>query len=292
MASSGTPRALRLGLLGHPVGHSLSPALHRAALEAVGLRGDYALFDVEASELPGWVARLRAGELDGLNVTIPHKLAVAPLCDELEGAAGTLGAVNTLTRSPAGAVIGYNTDVSGLARAVREAFPGLPLAGRVVGVVGAGGAGHAAVLAADALGAGAIRLCNRSLARAEGLASRLGPHLAARIEVHGLDAVARGAALVLQATSLGMGLAPGSPPWQALQSDARAWLAGMAADGAVLDLVYRPEDTPWCAAARALGRSAAAGLGMLVHQAAEAFALWTGREPPRETMTEAARRAM
>ncbi|TNF27476.1 MAG: hypothetical protein EP329_19365, partial [Deltaproteobacteria bacterium] len=113
--------AWRLGLVGHPVGHSLSPAIHEAALASCGLIGEYALLDREERELAALVAELRRGERHGLNVTIPYKLAVARCVDALAGAATALGAVNTLVRDGE-RVVGHNTDVAGLVRAVREAL--------------------------------------------------------------------------------------------------------------------------------------------------------------------------
>lgn len=282
----------RLGLLGHPLGHSLSPVIHGAALEALGVDGAYALHDVEEAALAGFVARVRAGELDGINVTIPYKLAVAGLCDRLEGAGAALGAVNTLARAADGAVVGHNTDVGGLARAVREAL-GDVARGGVVAVVGAGGAGYAAVLAASSLGARRVRVWNRTRERAEALVARLGAVVSTPLEVADNAARAADAAtLLLQATSVGLSVAPSDAAWPGEVAAAAEVVAAMAADGAVYDLVYRPARTVWCAAAEASGRRAVSGLGMLVHQAADAFALWTGHEPPRDVMRAAAEAAL
>lgn len=284
---------LRLGLLGHPLGHSLSPVIHQAALEALGLPGAYLLYDVDAAGLAAAVARLRGGELDGLNVTIPYKLDAAALCDRLEGPAAVLGAVNTLVRGDGGVVVGHNTDVTGLVRAVGEGLG--EGAGRgVVAVLGAGGAAHAAVIAAERLGATRVRLWNRTRARGEALVARLAGEVGVALEVaDDASAAAEGARLLLQSTSVGLSVGPAAgDAWGRDVALAAGIVGAMAADGAVYDLVYRPARTVWCAAAEASGRRAASGLGMLVHQAADALALWTGGAPPRDVMRRAAEAAL
>lgn len=278
----------RFALLGHPVGHSLSPTLHAAALRVTGLAGSYALVDVLTADLAEQVARLRRGELDGLNVTVPHKLAAAALCDRLAPSAERLGAVNTLVRAASGEVVGHNTDLPGLVAAVAAAWPASVLAGRPACVVGAGGAARAAVFAAAELGASEVRVLNRTRARAEALALALGPACPAPLEVvedprGGLD----GVALVLQAASVGMGTTPGDASWLEARDAASSALVYAPADAVVMDLVYRPPETPWVAAARARGLRAEHGLAMLAHQAALAFALWTGVAPPVEEMLAA-----
>ena len=283
-----------LGLLGGSLGHSLSPVIQRAALASAGLDGDYALVEVDAAGVAAAIEALRRGAWHGLNVTLPHKVLAASLVDRLEGAAEALGAVNTLVRAPDGAVVGHNTDVSGLGRAAREELALGPLAGAAVAVIGAGGAARAAVLAALALGAGEVRVANRTPERAHELVRALGErHGEARLLVaDDATAAARGAALLLQASSHGMGLAPDAGPWSEALSEALPSVAALAPGAGVLDLVYRPRRTPWCAAAATLGRPAAHGLGMLVHQAADAFALWTGRVAPRAWLRAAAEEAL
>jgi len=283
--------AWRLGLLGHPLGHSLSPAIHEAALAACGLTGEYVLYEVDAPALADAVERLRRGERDGLNVTIPHKVAVVHAVDGLAGAAAALGAVNTLVRD-GGRVVGHNTDVGGLVRAVREAFSLGDLRGEPVAIVGAGGAARAAALAAAQLGAGVVRIANRTPDRARDLVLALvGAGL--RVELApDFVAAARGAALLLQASSLGLGLAATAAAWATAMLTIEPVIAALAPDAKVFDLVYRPEVTPWCAAAHASGRRAASGLGMLVHQAADAFTLWTGHTPPRAPLLAAAQAAL
>jgi shikimate dehydrogenase len=274
-------RRWALGLLGTRVGHSLSPVLHGAALASVGLEGTYTALEApDEASLATAIAALRAGALDGLNVTIPWKTAAARRCDVLVGEAARLGAVNTLVHG-GGGLAGHNTDVTGLLAALAEAGVG-PLAGRPCAVIGAGGAARAALLVAERLGAGELRLWNRTGARAEALASELGMGRA----TDRLEAALDGAALVLQASASGMDLADADA--SALASELSGPLALTASDAHVCDLVYRPRRTAWLRAAREIGRTAQDGLPMLVHQAAAAFTLWTGRHPDVSAMRTAA----
>jgi shikimate dehydrogenase len=283
----------RLGLLGHPVGHSVSPAMHRAALAACGYRGDYELIDVPPGALGSHLERLRGGRLDGLNVTVPHKGEAAGLCDLLTPAARLAGAVNTLVRAASGHVEGHNTDIAGLRAALAHAFPETPWRGRPAAVLGAGGAGRAAVLAAIESGAAEVRVHNRTVARAQALCSELGPHVGVALVVVAEEReAARGAALILQATTRGMSCQVGGPAWSEAHDHALGVLAAAAPGAAVLDLVYRPRETPWVAAARASGLHADDGLEMLVQQAAAAFALWTGAHPDPSVMRAAAEAAL
>lgn len=284
---------LHLGLLGHPVAHSVSPAMHEAALRACELAGNYSLFDVLPGALGPYVERLRAGGLDGLNVTVPHKGEVVGLCDRLAPEAGLAGAVNTLVRAADGAIEGHNTDIAGLVSALERAFATTPWRGRSAAVLGAGGAGRAAVLAAFQAGAAEVRVWNRTLERAERLVAELGARVTgALVARRGIDDAVAGSALVLQATTRGMATVPGDPAWLEARGEAEAALGGAAADASVLDLVYRPRETPWVAAARRRGLAADDGLEMLVQQAAWAFRLWTKRQPDPDLMRAAALRSV
>ncbi len=285
--------AVELGLLGRPVSHSLSPVLHEAALGAVGLRGRYRLHDVGEGELAGWVARLREGEVDGLNVTIPHKIAAAGLCDRLVGPAAALGVVNTLARGADGQVEGSNTDVVGLRRAIAAAFPSTPIVGAPVCVIGAGGAAHAAVLAAAAFSPSQIRVANRTADRGRALVSRLSSVVdVPLVALSRFEDAAAGAALLLQATSYGMGLTPGSREWESAYDKLRPVVGALGPAAGVMDLVYRPPVTVWCAAAHHADKLAAAGLQMLVNQAVESFGRWTGRRVDPGIMMTAAKEAL
>ena len=195
----------RLGLLGHPVAHSLSPLLHTAALRATGQEGTYELIDCPPEHLAHAVARLRRGEYDGLNATIPHKEALVGLVDRLSRSAAALGAVNTLVRTADGDVEGHNTDLEGLVSALVQRWPATPWRWHPATVVGAGGAARAAVAAAAHLGASEVRVTNRTPERAQALATALQPTSDVPVVAHSADTAFDGAGLVLQATSAGMG---------------------------------------------------------------------------------------
>jgi len=261
-----------LGLVGHPIGQSLSPVMHEAALRRASLAGSYVRFDTsDAAELAAIFARLRRGEIDGLNVTVPHKLAAFAACDRRSPVADLVGAVNTLMRAQDGALVGWNTDLPGLVAAARAAWSEPVSATHPAAlIVGAGGAAPAAMLAAQLLGAREVRVWNRTAARAEALVSRLGFGIA----VADARAAAADVSLVIQASSHGMAFA--GAELAAASEEAADVIAETAPDARVVDLVYRPRPTAWVSAAQRLGRDAVDGLEMLVQQAALSFELWTG----------------
>ena len=197
--------------------------------------------------------------------------------------AAACGAVNTLSYTAEGGVVGHNTDVSGLVRAVRRAFPSLE--GDACCIHGAGGAARAAVLAADALGMSEIRVMNRTPAKAVALVAALDGHVRARLLDLGQRPEAfRDVTLVLQAASHGMGLHPGAMAFDEALGYARARIALTSTQACVFDLVYHPTETVWTRAAHSMDRVASSGLSMLVYQAAEAFACWTGVAPSVDAM--------
>ncbi len=248
------------GVIGWPIAHSKSPAIHRFWLRALGIEGDYSRFAVRPDELGAAVRALPALGIAGVNVTVPHKVAVLDWLDGASAEAAAIGAVNTvLVRD--GGLWGTNTDIEGFAG---------PLAGRHVEhavVVGAGGAARAVLPALARLGVRRITVMNRSVAKARALLEGL--------EIEGdavpLAAAAPDADLLVNASSLGM---KGEPP---LRLD-----LGALPDGAtVYDIVYAPLETELLAAARARGLRTIDGLEMLVGQAAVAFELFYGAKPPR-----------
>ncbi len=277
----------RLGLIGHPLSHSVSPTLHRAALKTTGLEGDYRLYDRSAVNLSEIVSELRRGELDGLNVTIPHKERVLAYVDRLEGAALALGAVNTLVRASDGCIEGHNTDLQGLVDALRERWPNVPWSGSPATVIGAGGAARAAVMAALEVGASEVRVTNRSAQRAERLADDFQQLSLERVVARPAEDAFEGSALVLQASAIGMGWASTHPQWSDALEAAALGLAHVSAQAVLFDLVYTPRVTPWISAARERGLESDDGVKMLVAQAAASFRLWTGREPRLEAMHQA-----
>jgi len=273
-------------LLGHPVHHSLSPAMHNAAFRAIGMDAVYATQDVPPATLGTAVEALRADDCLGANVTVPHKQAVLALLDDLTDESLTVGAVNTIIRGSDGRLTGSNTDARGLEHWLRSAAGARGLDGQAALVLGGGGAARAAVMALGRCGAGSVLVLNRTPARALAIVADLQPRLpGVALDWGKLDAAGRPAArpvgIVVNATSLG--LSGEAPPLHA------SWLGP---DAWAIDLVYNPPETPFLAAARAVGARADHGLGMLVHQAALAFALWTGREAPLAVFEDAAQRAV
>lgn len=284
----------RVGLIGWPVEHSVSPAMHNAAFEALGLGWRYTLLPTAPGKLQATLAGLEAQGYRGANVTVPHKQSVMPHLDEITAAAQAIGAVNTLTRQ-GGRWTGHNTDGDGFLAALHEA--GFEPAGRHALVLGAGGGARAVVYALSQAGC-AVVLHNRTPQRAAELAQQMhragakapvtwvpaaaGPagasaQLAAVLEVARFD-------LLVNATPVGM--------WPRI--DTSPWPEAVPFPGhcIVFDLVYNPEETRLLAQARAAGATAIGGLGMLVHQGALAFALWTGHTPPLDVMRAAAENSL
>lgn len=261
-----------VGIIGDPVAHSLSPAIHNAAFRSLGLDWVYVAFPVLAEQVSAALAGMRALGITGLNVTMPHKPAAAVAVDRLSATAAALGAVNTVVRRDDG-LHGESTDGEGLLRALR-AEPGFDPDGRRCLVVGAGGSARAAILALAGAGAREVVVVARrseAAARAAALAGHRG-RVGHADEVADVD-------LVVHATPAGMGVDRSPLPIDP---------ARLASGQVVVDLVYDPPLTPLVAAARAGGATAVNGLGMLVHQAALSFRLWTGVDPPLDVMTSAA----
>ncbi|MEB2310676.1 MAG: shikimate dehydrogenase [Sorangiineae bacterium] len=269
----------RFVLVGHPVAHSLSPEIHRAAYRVLGLEHRYDLVDApDEAALARVVDALRAGELDGANVTVPWKRAALALCDRADALARDAGAANVLTRAPDGAVVASNTDAPALADELARlgARPG------VASVIGSGGAALSAVMACRALGvARVVALARRWTAVTRAGFERLGAEPAP------FDRVPADSAIVVQATSAGMVGADAGDAVAALVDWER-----LPADAVGYDVVYDPPLTPFVAAARRAGRVAESGLGMLIGQAVRAMGIWLGATPPAAPLREAARRAI
>jgi shikimate dehydrogenase len=277
------PRRLRVGLIGDPVAHSLSPAIHQPALDALGIAATYELWPTSAEHVADRIASLRAPDVLGANITVPHKVAAMALVDEVTPLARRAGAINTLIPRE-GRLTGDNTDISGFATALRDTgFAQGRWAATTALVIGAGGAARAVVLALDGLGVTAITIANRSDERARQLVADLAP---LPLRAIGLTGAALGAALattdlLVNATSLG---------WRAGESPLSPnELAALPPAALVADLTYR--DTDLLRAARARDLPTLDGLAMLVHQAARSFELWTGRPAPVTAMFAAAVRA-
>jgi shikimate dehydrogenase len=259
----------RFAVIGDPIAHSKSPAMHTAAFRALGLPHTYEAVRVTADELPRIVQALREGQYDGLNVTVPHKLAALALADDV--ATPGMAAANTLVRADDGRVVAHNTDAPALAEELRLlAGPGAPWASRRALVLGSGGAALAAIAALRSLGARDIVVRARTPRPDATQPWQRSPASEAR------------SLAVVQATSAGMtGADPGDPLAHVV-----AWEA-LAPDAVALDVVYTPPDTPFLAAARARGLRCANGLGMLARQGALAFELWLGIPAPFAVMRAA-----
>jgi len=264
-------------VIGSPVRHSLSPAMHNAAFRAMGLDWIYLAFEVAPERVAAAAAGVRALGLGGLSVTIPHKAAVTAVMDELSPAAQAVGAVNTVVRTGNGRLRGENTDGAGFLASLAD--EGFDPAGRRCLVVGAGGAARAVVDALGGAGAAEVVVVNRSQARAHEVIT-----LAGGVGRVGSPADVAEADLVVNATPLG--LAGGEV--DVLPVDVERLGAGQL----VVDLIPNPLVTPLMAAARLRGASVAGGLGMLVHQGALAFELWTGVAAPLDVMRAAAMDAL
>ena len=254
----------RVVLLGHGISYSASPAMHSAAFRSAGLDWSYELCDVPPERLAPAVAALRGAASRGANVTIPHKVSVMPLLDELDEKAEAAGAVNTITRA-GDRLLGSNTDVEGVRAALAET--GLEPSGATAVVLGAGGSAKAAGAALKG-----ARLT--FVARRPGAAAGL-PGEVLSWDDPGWRTLVGGADLLLNATPLGRG---GELPLPA---------SGLPRHGAVIDLVYRNEGTPLVRAARERGLRCADGWTVLLAQGAAAFEAWTGRPAPLAAMRAA-----
>jgi shikimate dehydrogenase len=266
-----TPIAIgRLVLLGHPVAHSLSPRFQNAALAAAGIPLRYEALDVAPAALGRTLDALIEARAAG-NVTIPHKAAVAARCDLRTALADRVGAVNTFWCTLDGRLCGDNTDVAGFDAAVRALLGHEPPAGLQVALLGAGGSASAVLAAVERWPDAQARVWSRTPERAAELTARF-----ARVSrsVADRDRALDGAALIVNATPLGL---HDHDPYP-------VEIHALPPRSAVLDLVYRPGETPWVRAARRAGHQGADGLPMLVEQGVQAFARWFGAPSDREVV--------
>ncbi len=265
-------------VIGSPVRHSLSPVIYNAAFAALGMDWTYLAFDVASGGGRSAVDAMRALRLGGLSVTMPHKADVAGAVDRLMPEARALNAVNCVTWD-SGELVGHNTDGAGLVASL-ELGEGFSVSGRSCHVVGAGGAARSVVRALAEAGAAEVVVVNRTAPKAAATAE-----LAGAIGRVGQSSDASSADIVINATSVGMA---GTPAAHELPVDVSLLHSAQT----VVDLVYHPLQTPLLRAAAQVGAHTVGGLGMLVHQAALQFELWTGVAAPLDTMHTAARRAI
>ncbi|WP_407186096.1 shikimate dehydrogenase [Bradyrhizobium centrosematis] len=273
-------KKLLTGLIGAPIAHSASPAMHERAAEALGLRGHYQLIEVAGADATGLSMMLegvRRLGFAGVNVTYPYKEAIVPLLDALAPGAASMGAVNTVVVKD-GRLTGHNTDTTGFARAVA---PLLAPSGNAIALIGAGGVGKAIAFALASLDVTDIRIFDSEPARAEKLAALLARQAGARVAASVEDAL-DGATGLVNGTPVGMLPNRGMPVPAALLHE-RLWVA---------DAVYTPLITPLLAAARERGAKIMTGRELAIYQAADAFELFTGLAPSIEVMGEAFDEAM
>ncbi len=269
-------------MFGCPVEHSLSPAMHNAAIAALGLHYTYIPFSVRPDDIGPAIHSLTTLGIVGINLTIPHKERVLPFLDEVAAEARAIGAVNTV-HNVDGRLVGYNTDGDGFAAPLARL--GWIPSGGVAVLLGAGGAARSVAHRLAREGASVV-LANRTLERARCLADEVNA-LAGRQAANALDAGDRealGAAvaradLLVNCTSVGMHPREDEMPDVPVQ----AFRAGLL----VYDLIYNPPETALLRAARAAGAATLNGVQMLVHQGAAAFRIWTGMDPPVDVMERA-----
>ena len=255
---------MRLCVIGDPVGHSLSPRIHRQFMEKCGVAGSYEAMTVTAETLEDFVAQGRRGAWDGCNVTMPLKERILPLLDAVEPWTASCGAVNTVCFRN-GRAVGYNTDGPGVVESLR--LRGFAPAGQAALVLGAGGPAKAAALALAQAGC-RVTVCARTPEKAAALAARCG---GVTVSWEDLPRAAAEHGLLLNATPLGM---EGSPEFESLD-----FVQALPAKAVVYDLVYHPTDTALMRAAEYRGLTAVGGLALLVQQAALSFAHFTGIVP-------------
>ena len=275
----------RLGIIGHPIGHSISPVFQQAALDAIGFDGTYQAWDVAPDGVGEFVDGLRAPGTLGINVTVPHKEAVIPFLDEVDDWASTAGAVNTIVNR-GGRLAGHNTDGIGFLRALREGADFEPR-GRDVLVLGAGGSARGVVYALARAGVAQMFIANRTLERAQRLAAlSIDSGAAAEsLELSQAGEAAREVALIVNCTSMGMVHGPD-------ETGTPLSAASIPSSVLVNDLVYNPLETPLLREAARAGASTLGGIQMLVYQGAASFEMWTGQDAPVPVMLEAATAAM
>lgn len=272
------PRIPLAGVIGSPVAHSRSPALHSYWLRRYGLAGHYIPMDIVQSDLRAAMEMLPRLGFVGVNVTIPHKETILGMADVVTDRAALIGAANTLIFRKDGKIHADNTDGSGFIANLRQNAPRWQPNAGPAAVLGAGGAARAVIAALLEVGVPEVRLANRTRPRAENLRSDFG----ARVVVHDwvqAGHMLEGAMTVVNTTSLGM---TGKP-------DFRVSLDGLSAKALVTDLVYTPLQTTLLIEAEAIGCTVVDGLGMLLHQAVPGFERWFGQRPD---VDEATRRAV
>jgi shikimate dehydrogenase len=262
-------------VFGSPIAHSASPAMHNTAFAELGLNWRYLAFEVDPKNLRAAIEGAKAMNFSGINLTVPHKLLAMEMVDALDISAETWGAVNTIKFQPDGA-IGFNTDADAITKSLREDLK-VELSGAKVLLLGAGGAGRTAALKLASENVAELFLVNRTRSKAEEIAVEIKKQFPSVKVAVGFPKT--NVDLLLNATSLGLKTDDASP------LDEKQFSLKQAR--AVYDMIYRPAETKLLAAAKAAGCKTANGLGMLLHQGAKAFEIWTGKTAPLDVMRRA-----
>ena len=259
------------GVMGYPIGHSLSPAMHNAAFSAKGLNAVYLAF--ETRDLEGCIKGIRAIGIQGMSVTIPHKSRVIPLLDDVDDLAKRIGAVNTIVNH-GGRLVGYNTDAMGALKALEEK---VELSGKTCLIIGAGGAARAIGFILKESNVKII-VANRSVERGQELAFSLNCPFIPLDEIENTTTE-----LLINTTPVGM-----APQKDLCPVPSKIFRKGMV----VMDIIYNPLETRLLTLAKTKECSTINGLGMFIHQGAEQFRLWTGLEAPITDMARAVERVL
>ena len=275
----------RAGIIGYPLGHSISPAFQQAAFDELEIDARYETWATSPDDLAERVESLRADDVLGANVTVPHKQAVMPLLDEILPVAESIGAVNTIINRE-GFLIGANTDAGGFTRSLEQEAR-FNVARKRALIVGAGGGARAVAFGLAWEGVSELVFVNRTPERATELAADVSEATATESRGGSFDDIpgSDGIDLIVNCTSIGMAGGPdpsGIPPVESL----------LRSGVLVCDLVYNPQQTPLLALARERGARVLGGIGMLVYQGAASFEFWTDREPPEDIMYAAALKAL
>lgn len=257
------------GVIGCPVGHSMSPAIHNHAFRSLNIEAFYHAFHVEKGELENAIIGIKALGIKGCNVTIPHKEAVIPLLDEIESTAKAIGAVNTVVNEN-GKLIGYNTDGKGFISSLKPYLTASLEESRIL-MIGAGGAARAIYFSLAAEGAREIDLCNRTVSKAERLIEECPAQTRSRaLSLQAAEKELNNYDIIVQTTSIGMHPHVEEKPLN---------LENIKSSAIVTDIIYNPIKTAFLKEAEEKGCTILDGTGMFVHQAALAFEHWTGHFP-------------
>ncbi|WP_447402463.1 shikimate dehydrogenase [Lysinibacillus sp. fkY74-1] len=259
-------------VIGDPIEHSKSPAMHNAWFEEMSVEATYIPLHVSSEQLGAAVAGLKTLGASGWNVTIPHKTAIIPYLDELDELAQKMGAVNTVVRTTEGKLIGYNTDGVGFVRSLEEAV-GSSHKDKPVLLVGAGGAARGIAFAIQQQGYSDLTMTNRTVANAQAIVDEMG--IGRAISLKEAEETLAHFSIIVQMTSAGLATGNFSMPFS---------LNRLAKGAIVADIVYNPLMTPFLQAAEEKGATIVTGLGMFVHQGAIAFEHWLGNYPNTNSM--------